>query len=159
MSDETNLEDVFIGLLEQDAALAALGVHHHSDDTANTVTRLMVSAVKGEARYDGPGGHDYEVTIEYCNHAADAADVSNIATRIDAAIERDPDITGIDLSLWTFINIGNAIAGEREETDNARERVRIYPVIAVAYGIPEHALLDEDGTPILDEDGSFIIMA
>lgn len=135
-SDEVNLEAVFIGLLEQDATLAALGVQHHSDDTNNTVKRLMVSAVKGEARYDGPGGHDYEVTVEYCNHNPDAADVSNVASRIDTAIEGDPDPTGVDLSGWLVCIIGNAITGEREETDEARERVRIYPVIALANASP-----------------------
>ena len=127
---EKTCENYFIQLLKTNTDfLSALDIRNFdSDDPAKV--GIVVEAIQGKHRQDGPKGHDVKVSVLYRSTATDADTNDKIADAIsDTVFGATPGLT-TEETKFTYLLLMDDMAGSRTNSSDLRKREKTFSLIA-----------------------------
>lgn len=126
---ERTCEEYFIELLKTNTDLAALDIRHF-DDADPAKPGIVVEAIQGQHRLDGPKGHDVRVSVLYRSTTTAPEDNDKFADLIsDTVFSATPGQTTIETD-FTFLLLKDDMSGTRNNAKDLRKREKSFLLIA-----------------------------
>ncbi len=155
---ERTCEEYVIQLLQTNSTLVDLDIRHFDDDNA-AKPGIVVEAVQGDHRLDGPKGHNVSVSALWRGTTTSSEDTDDITDAIsDTVFNAVPGLTTIEGD-FEFLLLLDAMSGSRTNSKDLRKHQKTFSFIAKITGIttlstyqylPDLiALRDVDGVPSL----------
>lgn len=127
---ERTCEEYFIQLLATNTLLAPMSMRHFDDQGQADIPGIIIEAVQGAHRLDGPKGHDVQVSVLYRSTTTDSVTNDNVADAIsDTVFGATPGLTQAE-SDFTFLLLRDAMTGTRQNTHDTRKRQKTFTLIA-----------------------------
>ena len=132
-------EEIALQLLRLRPMLASLPIVHYDRQGKAEKNRVVLRAVKGPRRTDGPGGYDLELSVEYITVKRQTpAQNEVVMAEIESVFEPDAlraaGAAGVAqypaFNYFSELHFEPGQDGDRENKDKHRQRKRTFQVIA-----------------------------
>lgn len=134
---EYKVEELIIQLLKIPTLLSSVYIVHEDNDTQAATKRIVVRAVRGNLRVDGPGGYEYAVDIMAKGLEGDQATWDDWRAAIETATQAAPTGTipaayTTALASFSFFREPPALEekSERDRTESVRTGTLSFQFIA-----------------------------
>ena len=138
---ESACEQYFIDLLRTDDRLKGKTIVHCDRDGDAEADAIIVEAVQGHHRLDGPRGYDVEVTVTYRAPAKVTVEQNNlVVAAISGTVFGARPLQTSSETQFDYLLLLDDSSGHRGNTQNLRKRDIKFNLIARLKSQPENVL-------------------